>query len=415
MQTTVAVAVIAALVFIVVFKSIHRIGPAQVGLVNKRVSFKKLKDDNPIAFHGEAGYQADLLMPGLRFRLWPIYGVQRFPWVQVPAGETGVVIAQVGGPLPIGAKSARYLPAFGNFSDVRTFIDQGGEKGVQRPVLPPGTLVAIHPVAFLIITSREVYGLPVSPDLVAMDRGGQLTAASFGLSPEQLRVVVIAPQGSADVVGLVTTLEGTPPEKGDIASRLGGFADVEALEAADPQVEDAQLIETLLGSKNQLHNSYQDFQAFLERPDPPGQSGVDTLVLISASSKDYEFKRLLDLLGRLIAQRAGERDPAASFSIRKEVRPEIGAVYRVVHRGRPKTLVLLANGFVVNFFARYEKGVKTEYIDPIVSLQMLGLVRLLRHDVPPGLHPISEYLERADIARYWQGIEAACRPLAISG
>ena len=174
-------------------------------------------------------------------------------------------------------------------------------------------------------------------------------------------------------------------------------------------------VDTIIGATGFSVFSEEDFQAFLERPDPPGQSGVDTLVLISASSKDYEFKRLLDLLGRLIAQRAGERDPAASFSIRKEVRPEIGAVYRVVHRGRPKTLVLLANGFVVNFFARYEKGVKTEYIDPIVSLQMLGLVRLLRHDVPPGLHPISEYLERADIARYWQGIEAACRPLAISG
>ena len=63
------------------------------------------RDDNPIAFHGEAGYQAELLMPGLRFKLWPIFGVKKFPWVQVPAGEIGVVIAQVGAPLPIGAKS----------------------------------------------------------------------------------------------------------------------------------------------------------------------------------------------------------------------------------------------------------------------------------------------------------------------
>ena len=31
-----------------------------------------------------------------------------YPWVQVPAGEIGVVIAQVGEPLPIGAKSAVY-------------------------------------------------------------------------------------------------------------------------------------------------------------------------------------------------------------------------------------------------------------------------------------------------------------------
>ena len=79
---------------------------------------KKLADDNPIAFHGEAGYQAELLMPGLRFKLWPIFGVKKFPWVQVPAGEIGVVIAQVGAPLPIGAKSGVYKPEFGNFSDL---------------------------------------------------------------------------------------------------------------------------------------------------------------------------------------------------------------------------------------------------------------------------------------------------------
>ena len=54
------------------------------------------------------GYQATLLMPGLRFKLWPMFGVKKFPWVQVPAGEIGVVIAQVGEPLPIGAKSAVY-------------------------------------------------------------------------------------------------------------------------------------------------------------------------------------------------------------------------------------------------------------------------------------------------------------------
>ena len=94
--TLVAVAVAVVLVLAVVLQSIHRIGAAEVGLVNKKLGFKKLHDDNPIAFHGEAGYQAELLMPGLRFRLWPVSTVSRFPWVQVPAGETGVVIAQVG-------------------------------------------------------------------------------------------------------------------------------------------------------------------------------------------------------------------------------------------------------------------------------------------------------------------------------
>ena len=137
--------------------SVHRIGPTQVGLVTKRMSARRLADDNPIALTGEAGYQADLLMPGVRFKLWPVYTVTKFPWVQVPAGEIGVVIAQAGHALPIGAKSARYDSAFGSFSDVRSFLAAGGEKGVQRPVLPPGTLVPVHPVAFLVITRRDVW------------------------------------------------------------------------------------------------------------------------------------------------------------------------------------------------------------------------------------------------------------------
>ena len=96
------------------------------------------------------------------------------------------------------------------------FITNRGEKGVQRPVLPPGTLVPIHPVAFVVVTSREVFGLPVSPELASLSRDGSLSPESFGLTPEQLQVVVIAPQGQTDVIGLVTTLEGAPLDKGDM-------------------------------------------------------------------------------------------------------------------------------------------------------------------------------------------------------
>jgi uncharacterized membrane protein YqiK len=251
-----------AVVLVVILRSIHRIGPTEVGLVNKRIGLKKLSDDNPIAFEGEAGYQAVLLMPGLRFKVWPIFGVSKFPWVQIPAGEIGVVIAQAGKALPIGAKSAVYRSEFGNFSNLRVFLEAGGQKGVQRPVLPPGTLLPIHPVGFMVLTSRSVYGLPVSPDLAVL-KADEITSRSFGLTAEQLQVVIIAPENANDIVGLVTTLEGAPLDSGDIASRLGGYADVAAMET-DPAISDAELIDTLLGSKNDLHNNYQDFQAFID-------------------------------------------------------------------------------------------------------------------------------------------------------
>lgn len=264
--TIVVPALIAGLGILVVVSvalSIHFIGATEVGLVTKRLSLRKLTEDDPIAFEGEAGYQSDLLMPGIRWKLWPIYGVTKHPWVQVPAGEIGVVIAQVGAPLPIGAKSARYDAAFGNFSAMRSFVRGGGQKGVQRPVLPPGTLLPIHPVGFLVLTRSAVYGVPVTPEIKAKaGRDGRLSPGAFGLRPEQLAVTVIAPRGDEDVVGIVTALEGDPLPAGDIASRLGGFTDVAAHEQED--ATDAEIIETLLGSKNELHNNYQDFQAFME-------------------------------------------------------------------------------------------------------------------------------------------------------
>ncbi|MEP6751549.1 MAG: SPFH domain-containing protein [Candidatus Dormiibacterota bacterium] len=252
-------AVVAAAI-IVVARSVIVIGPAQVGLVAKRFSRRHNTTDTPIAFEGEAGYQSDLLMPGVRFKVWPTYTVSKYPWVQVPAGEIGVVISQLGDRLPTGAKSAVYRPEFGNFTDLRTFLAHGGQKGVQRPVLPPGTLIPVHPVAFLVVTATKAYGLPINRQMVSR---GALSAESFGLTPQQLRVTVIAPEGDQDLVGIVTTLDGDPLPPADIAGRIGGFSDIEALEA-QANVSDSELIEALLGAKNQLHNNYQDFQAFLD-------------------------------------------------------------------------------------------------------------------------------------------------------
>jgi SPFH domain/Band 7 family protein len=257
----------AALLLVYVLMSIRRIGPTEVGLVTKRFGWARLSEDNPIAFEGEAGYQADLLMPGLRFKAWLIYGVTKSPWVQVPAGEIGVVIAQVGAPLPIGAKSAVYRKEFANFSDLRGFVKNHGQKGVQRPVLPPGTLVPIHPVGFLVVTKSDVYGEAVSPEIRAKaGRGGKITPEALGLAPEQLELVRIEPLrrsdgATHDTVGIVTTYEGDPLLSGDIASRLGGFSDIAEMEKGS---SDSDITEILLGSKNHLHNNYQDFQAFLD-------------------------------------------------------------------------------------------------------------------------------------------------------
>jgi hypothetical protein len=248
------VGVPAALVLLVIFMSFKYIGPTQVGLVLKRIG-KSLPGESPIAFKGEAGYQAELLMPGLRFRLWPIYGVSKHPWVQVPAGQVGVVISQIGEPLQAGAKSGVYKPEFGLFSDINPFLANGGQKGVQRPVLPPGTLAPMHPLAWIVVTKDNIFGEPISDEAKTLVQG---------IDRNRLLVTIIEASDGVDKCGIVTVMEGPPVEAGDIASRLGGFTDIVEMEA-NPEVMDGQLAEALLSTKNSVHNNYQDFQAFLDR------------------------------------------------------------------------------------------------------------------------------------------------------
>ena len=260
---------IVAAIAIVILKSIRNIGPTEVGLVRKRFGVRKLRAGNAIAFNGEAGYQARLLMPAIQFKLWPVYDVTRHPMVQIPAGQIGVVIAQVGASLPVGAKSSVYKPQFGNFLDLESFVSGGGEKGVQRLVLPPGTVVPIHPVGFLVITRDTVYGVPIDEKYAALEQKGGLKPESFGLEPVQLEVVRIEPRffqdgKVVDMIGIVTTFEGPPLPKGAIANRIGDFADLAGLES-NPATKDSDLVEAILSVKNEDHNNYQDFQAFLDR------------------------------------------------------------------------------------------------------------------------------------------------------
>jgi regulator of protease activity HflC (stomatin/prohibitin superfamily) len=263
---SIIVAALAA-VLVLVLPSIRIIGPNEVGLVTKRFSLRKLPDDNPIAFHGEAGYQADLLMPGWHIKLWVVFIVEKHPWVQVRAGEIGVIIAQAGRPLPIGAKSAESVSHLNLITNVREWLKAGGQKGVQRPVLPPGSLMPVHPVAFLVVTRERVYGVPVAKDFQRLQSTGNLTHEAFGLSAEQLKVMVITPRSSSaggvvDTCGIVTALDGQPLPAGAIASRLGEFDDIKRLETDG--AKDPMLIEALIGSKAVEHNNYQDFDAFLK-------------------------------------------------------------------------------------------------------------------------------------------------------
>ncbi len=335
--------VAAAVALFTVWLSLWTIGPTEVGLVRKRFSLRNLREGNPVAFGGEAGYQAGLLMAGLRFKLWPIYTVTRHPMVQIPAGQIGVVVAQAGAALPIGAKSAIYKPEFANYQNLGLFVQNGGQKGVQRTILPPGTVAPIHPVGFLVITKNHVYGVPVADEYARLAQtAGGLGPQAFGLKAEQLDVLRIEPKklesndGKAriiDMIGIVTALEGTPLPKGAIANRLGDFADIAELESCGG-TKDSDLVEAILSVKNEVHNNYQDFQTFLDKG---GRIGLQHDPLLYGAYNLNPFLVSVELVPMLVVNQGEVAVVKAYIGLATEdtsgAEFKFGSLVRPGHRG----------------------------------------------------------------------------------
>jgi len=174
---------------------IVHIGEQQVGVVIKRFARTSLPPGELIALHGEAGYQADTLPPGLHFGFWIWqYQVQRVSMVVVPQGELALIVARTGAAIPPERILGRVVPC-DHFQDARAFLTNGGEKGRQLGVLTAGSY-RINPAIFTALVTRNCH--------------------EHGISPESLRLLHVEP----DRVGIVTTLDGLPIEQGEMAGPI---------------------------------------------------------------------------------------------------------------------------------------------------------------------------------------------------
>ena len=164
----------------------------QVGIVIKKFGTRSLRPGRLIALAGEAGYQADTLSPGLHFGYfrWQ-YRIFKVPVTIVTQGEIALVVAADGASIPPERILGKIVES-DNFQDGRQFLVNGGEKGRQLGILTAGTY-RINTALFTVITS--------------------ITAAEHGMSSVQLELQRVA----ADMVGIVTTLDGRPIEAGEIA------------------------------------------------------------------------------------------------------------------------------------------------------------------------------------------------------
>ena len=171
--------------FVLRFFGILIIPNDTIGIVNKRfVIFgmhRTLPDGAIIALRGEAGYQADTLAPGLHFWLWPWQyniGLQSFRTIK--EGFVGIVEAKDGHPLANGRVLAKRV-ACDSFQNARAFLANGGERGPQITVIPPGTY--------------------------------RINTALFSIADEKVLEI------EDNKVGVVTTKEGKPLAKDEIAGK----------------------------------------------------------------------------------------------------------------------------------------------------------------------------------------------------
>jgi uncharacterized membrane protein YqiK len=157
----------------------------RIGLVTKKYVLvgenKELPEGRIIAVNGEAGYQAKTLAPGIYF--W--YYVWQFqitlqPFIVIPEGKIGLVVAKDGGELETGRILARKVEC-DSFQDAEAFIRNGGRKGRQTAFITAG-LYRINTFLFDVIIT----------DFTKIED---------------------------NMVGIVTTLDGSPIEEGSIAGK----------------------------------------------------------------------------------------------------------------------------------------------------------------------------------------------------
>ena len=176
--------VLAILVILAARKLVFRLFGAviipqdSIGVVNKKYALvgknRTLPDGCIIAMNGEAGVQADTLAPGIHFGFYPWqYEVKIDKFITILEGRVGVVEARDGKPLSAGRVLARRVEC-DSFQDARDFLANGGERGPQITVIPPGTYrinsglfsVVQEPVLEIednmvgVVTTREGKALP---------------------------------------------------------------------------------------------------------------------------------------------------------------------------------------------------------------------------------------------------------------
>jgi uncharacterized membrane protein YqiK len=125
------------LVLIIVLKSVAVAKGDEIITLERKWVGKQMPDGRTIALHNEVGVQARTLGPGTHLLMPFMYKVMKHKFVVIGTDKVGLVKANAGASMPSGEYFAQPVECQ-LFQDGEAFLRNGGQKGPQLEILPPG-------------------------------------------------------------------------------------------------------------------------------------------------------------------------------------------------------------------------------------------------------------------------------------
>ena len=247
--------VVVLLLFLIFWAGVLvNVGGEQVGIIERRYFGQRLPKGRVVAMRGEVGFQARVLSPGLHVLPPFIYRVVKSDMLSVAEEEVGLIESIDGDPLEPSRIFARWVGGHDSFQDGEAFLQNGGQKGPQVDVLPPGKyrintyLFNVRTVPVLTVAQGQVGmvsardGEPITPGrLLAhkvdghqsfqdgeafLQKGGQLGPQIEVILPGRYRIntdlfyseVKPATIVQANQIGLITANDGAPLPEGELVA-----------------------------------------------------------------------------------------------------------------------------------------------------------------------------------------------------
>lgn len=273
---------LAALVVLLYF-SVVIVGGNEIALIERRWFGSKMPQGRVVALGNEVGIQARTLGPGLHFLIPFIYKATKSVFTEILENEIGLIESVDGSAIPSGRIFAAVVQGHNSFQDGEAFIKNGGQKGPQIEVLPPGKY-RINPYLFKLtkgnvteIKDNEI-GIVESVDGIAIPEGRIFAQAVEGHASFQNGDAFITNGGQKG-----PQIEFIPPGNYRInpylfkvtkaAATKIGEGEIGMVESADgTAIPAGRIFATVVPG----HNSFQSGQDFIANG---GQKGPQTEIL----------------------------------------------------------------------------------------------------------------------------------------